>query len=279
MTTIRVDSQDLCCNLQEFHCWLTKRDFERLGSKQTGESTEHNIARGWSYVIRRGRTSYRLRRDLQDSEQSNLIQGVLKVKTQRQRVLLEFIHSLLSSWYTACGYGKAADDLHRRRRDSDLQDALFERTDMAAVTQPKDVTEYKVRVSCDRLDVWRFGVCSLKGQNETAAITLHDTDDTTRRAKTIPRNTTRYSNDFLGHCEEVEKQIRRFISHTWRADHECDSDSRVAWTSSQCTVDAEEQTSFLKWTSMDDSGNDGKFAEWSWFRSIAKTPKLEEQRN
>ena len=114
-------------------------------------------------------------------------------------------------------YGQASDDLHRRRGDSDLEDALYERSDMAAVTDPKDATGYMVQVSCDR-----FGVCSLKGQNETAAITLHDTDDTTRRAKTIPRNTTRYSNDSLGHCEGVDKQIREFISHTWRAGHQCD---------------------------------------------------------
>ena len=77
-------------------------------------------------------------------------QGILNAKTQRQRVILEFTHSLVSSWYTACVYGRAADDLHRRRRDSDLEDALFERTDMAAVTEPKDDTEYIVRVSCDR---------------------------------------------------------------------------------------------------------------------------------
>ena len=83
-------------------------------------------------------------------------------------------------------HGKAADKLHRRRRDSDLEDALFERTDMTAVTETKDVTECMVRVSWVRLDVWRLGVCSLKGQNETAASTLHDTVDTTRRAKTIP---------------------------------------------------------------------------------------------
>ena len=146
-------------------------------------------------------------------------QGVLKGKTQRQRVILEFTHSLLSSWCTACVYRKAADDPHRRTRNSDLEDALFERTDIAAVTEPEDVTEYMVRVCYDRLDKWRLGVCSLKGQKETKTITLHDTDDTTRRAKTIPRNTTRYSHDSLGHCEEVEKQIREFIAHTWRADH------------------------------------------------------------
>ena len=35
---VRVDSQDRCCILQELHCWLTKREIERLVSKQTGES-------------------------------------------------------------------------------------------------------------------------------------------------------------------------------------------------------------------------------------------------
>ena len=34
---------------------------------------------------------------------------------------------------------------------------------VAALEGPKDVTEYTVRVRCDRLDEWRSGVCSLKG--------------------------------------------------------------------------------------------------------------------
>ena len=170
-------------------------------------------------------------------------------------------------------YGKAADDIHRRRRDSDLEDGLFERTDMAAVTEPKDTTEYMARVSCGKLDEWRYGVCSLMFQNETAATTLHDTDDTTRRAKTIPRNTTRYSHDSWGHCEEVEKQMRVFIFHTSGADQECNRDRRATWTFTQYTVDVEEQTSFLKWMSKDDDGKVVKFAEWSGFRSTAKTSK------
>ena len=131
---------------------------------------------------------------------------------------------------------------------------------MTAVTEPKDVTEYMVRVSCDRLDVWRFGVCSLNGQNGTP-ITLHDTDDTTKRAKTIPRDTTMYSNDSLCHREEVEKQIRVFISHTWRADHKCDNDRRAAWTFTQRTVNVGEHTSFFKWASKDDRGEVGCVAE------------------
>ena len=81
----------------------------------------------------------------------------------------------------------------------------------------------------------------------------------------------------LGHNEEVAKQIRLFISYTWRADHKCDSDRRVALTFTQRTVNVEEHTSFFKWRSKDDRGEVGKFAEWSWFRSIAKTSKLGEQ--
>ena len=103
---------------------------------------EHNIARGWSYVINRsGRIGYRLHRGLQDNkkgsvsvEQGQLLRAaepdhcVLKVKTPRQSDTVEFTHSLLG----LCG--KAADDLHRRRQDSDLEDATFARTDIAAET-------------------------------------------------------------------------------------------------------------------------------------------------
>ena len=169
--------------------------------------------------------------------------------------------------------GEAADDLHRRRQDSELEDASFDRTDIAAVTKPKDV-------SCDRLDEWRFGVCSLKCQNETAEIALQNTVDRTRRVKTILRYTTRrYSHDSLGHCEEVEKQIRAMISHTWRADHKCDSDRHVAWTITHHMIKAEELTSFFKWMSKDEHGEVAKFDERSWSRSIAKTSKLAEQWN
>ena len=132
--------------------------------------------------------------------------------------------------------------------------------------------------------MWRIGVCSLKCQNEAAEITLLNTVDRTRRVKTIPRNTTRYSHDSLGHCEsssikEVEKQIRVFVSHTWRADNKCDSDSgrHVAWTITQRTVNAEEQTSLSKWMSKDYHGEVAKFAELSWFHSIVKQAKLAEQ--
>ena len=161
-------------------------------------------------------------------------QCVLKVKTQRQRDTVEFTHSLLGV------NGKAADDPHRRRqdaRDSGLDVASCNHCDIsaevrifnkklkfkvlvshrsgavAALEDPKDVAEHTVRVGCDRLNEWRSGVCSLKGPNETAEITLLNTVDTSR--------TPRYSHDSLGHFEssikEMEKQIRAFVFHTWRA--------------------------------------------------------------
>ena len=81
-------------------------------------------------------------------------------------------------------YGKAADDLHRRRQDADLEDASSDRTEIAAetginkvlvnhdhgpvtaMTGPNEVTVYTVRVGCDRFEMWRIGVCSLKCQKE-----------------------------------------------------------------------------------------------------------------
>ena len=65
--------------------------------------------------------------------------------------------------------------------------------------------------------------------------------------------------------------------HTLRADHERDRDRRAAWTCTQCTVNAEEQTSFRKWTNKDDRGEVANFAEWSWFRTPAEQSKLAEQ--
>ena len=146
----------------------------------------------------------------------------------------------------------------------------------AALEGPQDVTEYTVRVGCDRLDEWRPGVCSLKGHYETAEITV----DTSRRVKTILRNTPRYLHDSLGHCEssikEVGKHIHVFISHTWRVDHLCDNDSHVAWTITHCSVKAEEQTSLFKWMSKDCHGDVAKSAALSWFHSIAMQSKLAE---
>ena len=141
---------------------------------------------------------------------------VLKVKakpipempTQRQRGVLELTHLSPVFRYSACVYGEAADDPHRRRQVSELEDASCDRADIAAgsgrankrlrfkvlvkhsnrsvaaLAGPTDVTEFMVRVVCDRLDTWRFGVCSLKCQNETAEITLQNAVDRTRRVKT-----------------------------------------------------------------------------------------------
>ena len=149
------------------------------------------------------------------------------------------------------------------------------------MTGPNEVTVYTVRVGCERFEMLRFGVCSLKCQNETARITLLSTVDAPRPVLTIPRNTTRYSHDSLVHCEssikEVEKQTRVLIYHTLRADHKCDRDRRAAWTITQCTVNAEEQTSLSKWMSKDCHGEVAKFAELSWFRSTAKQSTLAEQ--
>ena len=45
---------------------------------------------------------------------------------------IESENTALDSWRTAWMYGEAADDLHRRREVSDLEDASFDRTDIAA---------------------------------------------------------------------------------------------------------------------------------------------------
>ena len=42
---------------------------------------------------------------------------------------------------------------------------------VAAVTGPNEVTECMVRVGCERFEMLRFGVCSVKCQNGTAEIT------------------------------------------------------------------------------------------------------------
>ena len=124
--------------------------------------------------------------------------STIRVVFSQQGGIFEFTHLLLVSWYKACVYGEVADDLRRRRQDPDLENASVDRTDIAAMTGPKEVTEDRVRVSDDRLDEWRLGACSLKCQNETTERTLQNTVDQTRRLKTIPRNTPRYSHDGLG---------------------------------------------------------------------------------
>ena len=186
-------------------------------------------------------------------------QCVLKVKTQRQRNTVEFTHSLLGV------NEKAADDLHRRRKDSDLEDASFDRTDIAA-----EIGMDKVLVNHDH-----GSLTAVTGPHELTVytvreITLLNAVDWTRPVKTIPRNTTRYSHDSLGHCEssikKMEKQMRVLIFHTLRADHKCDRDRRAAWTITQCRVNAEKQTSLSKWISKDYHGEVAKFAELSRFR-------------
>ena len=72
---------------------------------------------------------------------------------------------------------------------------------VVTLKRPKDVTEYMVRLVCDRLETWRFGVRSPKCQNETAEITLQNAVVRTRQVKTILRNTPWYSHGSLGHCE------------------------------------------------------------------------------
>ena len=262
---------------------MIKREVERIGCKlashgrgqivceQVGWSfpfTDHNSARGWSCVInRRGRTSYRLHRGLKDIEGVRVRGTGTATASRRTRSMC--IESENTATHSLLGVnGEAADDLHRRRQVSDLEDASSDRADtaaetgmdkvlvsldtgaVAAVTGQNEFTVCTVQVGCQRFEMWRFCVCSLKCQNETAEITLLNTVDRTRRVKTIPRNTTRYSHDSLGHCEssikEVEKQIRVFIPHTWRADNKCDSDRHVAWTITQCTVNAEEQNVIIE---------------------------------
>ena len=112
-------------------------------------------------------------------------------KTRRQRDSVEFTHSLRDV------YGKAADDLHRRQQDPDLEDASLDRIEIAAearmdkvlvihnngavaVTGPIKVTEHTVRVCRDGLDEWRFGVCRIECQNERGESTLQNTVDQTR---------------------------------------------------------------------------------------------------
>ena len=181
----------------------------------TFPATDHNSTRWWSHVDstevdKTSKESVPVEQE-QPLRAAEPDQVVLRGKTQRQRGILEFTHLLLGSWYTACVYGEVADDLHRRRRqDPDLENASVDRADIAAVTGPNEVTKYRVQVGCDRLDEWRFGECNFKSQNGRTERTLQNIVDQSRRFKTIPRNTPRYSHDGLGHCEssikEVEKQ-------------------------------------------------------------------------
>ena len=142
--------------------------------------------------------------------------SVLELSTQRQRDVLELAEIRLIAWYSAFVCGKDADDWHRRRRCSEMRDALGDRVAMttedgmvhkrvrftvlmshsdasvAAMAGPNDVGEKTVRVVCDRLKTWTFGVCTRRCQIETAQITLPNTTDKTTRVKTILRNAPWY---------------------------------------------------------------------------------------
>ena len=151
---------------------------------------------------------------------------------------------------------------------------------VAAMARPKDITEYMVRVVCDRLETWGFCVCSLKCQSEMAKITLQSAVDRTRRVKTSLRNIPRYSHDRSSHCESAIKeveQIRVMIFRTLIADHKCDRDRYAAWTNTRYAIKADEQTSFFKLMSKDYHSEVAKFSQMSWFRSTAKQSKLTKQ--
>ena len=100
-------------------------------------SVKHN-ARGWNYVIRRGRTNYRLHRGLQDNERVRVRWTGTATASSRTRYMYwnwkRGDKEILSNSHTHCGAvcGKDADDLHRRQQDSDLKDALLDRIDPAA---------------------------------------------------------------------------------------------------------------------------------------------------
>ena len=88
----------------------------------------------------------------------------------------------------------------------------------------------------------------------------------------------------LGHSEssikEVKKQIGVFISHTWRVDHKYDSDRHVAWTITQRTVNAEEQTSLSK--RKDHRGEVAKFAsklaeQWKYAWLVGKLKRADQK--
>ena len=68
-------------------------------------------------------------------------------------------HSLLAV------YGKAVDDPHRRRQDSDLEDASSDRTNIAVETAMD-----KVLVTRERLQRWRVQKTSLSTRSESVAM-------------------------------------------------------------------------------------------------------------
>ena len=164
---------------------------------------------------------------------------------------------------------------------------------VAALEGPKDVTEHMVRFVCDMLETWGFW-CVSKCQNEPAVIALQNAVVRTTQFKTFPRNTPRYSQGSLGHCEsaikEVEKQMCAMLFRMY-ADYSCNSDKlpaelpifpwivrHAAWTLTRYALKADGQTSLFKLMSKDYHGEVTKFSELVWFRIAAKQPKLVEQR-
>ena len=168
---------------------------------------------------------------------------------------------------------KAADDLHRRRRDSDLEDALFERTEVAAVTEPKDATEYMVRVG------WTSGdlVCAVSmvkmRQQRSHCMTLM-----IRRVEQRQFHETRLGIRMT--VWVIVKRRRNRYVYSFSTRHEqtisATATDRLLGRLHNTQSTLRSKRLSFKWMSNDDNGKVAKFAEWSWFRSIAQ-PKLAEQ--
>ena len=81
---------------------------------------------------------------------------LLSLTLQRQRGILELTHLLPGSWYTACVYGEAADEVDHAditagsgMANKKLRFKVLVNKNngsVAAMAGPKDVTEYMVRV-------------------------------------------------------------------------------------------------------------------------------------
>ena len=110
----------------------------------------------------------------------------------------------------------------------------------------------------------------LKGPKKTAEITLLNIVDRSRRVKKILRNTSRYSHDSLGHCGSQTGGATDTSIHF----HTLEQTTNATATT-QCSVNAEEQTLLFKWMSKDYHGEVTKF-ELSSFHRIAKQSKLAE---
>ena len=175
-------------------------------------------------------------------------QCVLNVKTPRQSDTVEFTHSLLG----VCG--KAADDLHRRRQDSDLEDASFDQTDIAAETGRTKFWYRKKSLSTRPESVpigWMSGdlVCAVSSvkmsQERSHCRTLLTRRDESRQ---FHETQQRYSHDSLGQCESSIKRggetdtCIHFPTHGEPITNATATDRLHA----QCTINAEKQTSLFK---------------------------------